>query len=296
MKNILRLLAYGLIALMATSCYDDFVTDNDFTSVYFPHQELERTFVYGEFNTIKVAVQLGGRRENNATEWVTYQVDTAVEADPSLTLLPEDYYDLSDKERFTINAGNFGGEIDLTVTEEFFARADTTSYYIPFSLVDKSTDVDTLLEFKKTMILKLKVETAKFGNYYHNGVVVITTPEGTVSTQAYHQEEPVTNAVNNWELSTLVHDTLMTDGIATKKTTTKDYRFNLFVNSDNTVDIYPNASSEWAVYPDGPSSYDPEKREFYLSYKYTDVFGYEYVAQDTVIFRNRVIDGVSQWQ
>ncbi|MCP4312689.1 MAG: DUF1735 domain-containing protein [Bacteroidetes bacterium] len=295
----MRKLLYIIIAMLTlTSCkdyfYDDYTKDFEYTAVYFPHQTLERTFVYGEFDHIQLAVQMGGRRENTSSEWVSYEIDNTIQADSTLTLLPESYYTLSNDQQFEILPGDLGGEISLTVTEDFFNTADTINYYIPFSLT--ATSLDTILEAKTTMILTLKVEAAKFGHYYHNGVLRIDSVSGADSVIRYHQEEPVTNAVNNWELTTLTHDTLISNGIADQKSAGTNYSFKLSVNEDNTVGILANNASLWQVAPNSVSSYEPERREFYLNYKYQDADGNSYTVSDTLIFRNRVLDGLNQWQ
>lgn len=293
-----KIIYFTFALLFMVSCkdyfYNDYTTDFENTSVYFPYQTLERTFVYGEFNQIQLAVQMGGQRENKAHEWVTYEIDNTIPADENLTLLPSDYYQLSDDKQFEILPGDLGGEITLTVNEDFFKTADTTQYYIPLRLL--STSVDTILSKKTTMILKLKVKAAKFGNYYHNGVLLIDSISGNTKTIAFHQEEPVTNAVNNWELTSFTHDTLITNGVADKKLSAINYSFKLFVNGNNSVVIHANAASLWQVKPNGLSMYDPEKREFYLNYKYQDAVGNNYTVTDTLIFRNRILDGVNQWQ
>ncbi len=293
-----KIIYFTFALLLIVSCkdyfYNDYTTDFEYTSVYFPYQTLERTFVYGEFNHIQVAVQIGGRRENKTSEWVTYKIDTSIPVDGNLTLLPAEYYELSNYNQFEILPGDLGGEITLSVKEDFFKRADTTEYYIPLRLL--STSVDTILSLKTTMVLKLKVKASKFGNYYHNGVLKIDSIGGKSKTIAYHQEEPVTNAINNWELTSFTHDTLLTNGIANQKFSTINYSFKLYVNEDNSVDVLANPASLWQVKPNGSSTYNPEKREFYLNYNYQDAVGNNYTVTDTLIFRNRILDGVNQWQ
>ena len=292
-KTFLLLIFIASLTACEDYRYDDFITDFDYTAVYFPFQELERSFVYGEFNQIQVAVQMGGKRENNIDEWVEYIIDDTVTVDSSLTLLSPEYYTLSDDSRFPMPTGSLGGELTLSVSQEFFEMADTTVFYIPFKLL--STSLDTILESKQTMILTLNTEAAKFGNYYHNGVTQVDSVSGNTGTIAYHQKEPVTNAVNNWELTTAAYDTLLTDGIADRKAGAVNYSFKMVVNADNSVDIYPNLDSEWLVTSNGASEYDPDKKEFYLNYSFQDADGNEYTAKDTLIFRNRLLDGVNQW-
>jgi len=295
MKKALYILS---IVVVMVSCenyfYDDYINDFDYTAVYFPNQDLERSFVYGEFNHIQVAVQLGGKRENTEEEWVNFEIDESMAVDDHLTLLPESYYTLSDAEQFVILPGDLGGEISLSVTEEFFQRADTTSYYLPFRLL--SSSLDTILESKASMVLLLNMETRGFGHYYHNGVMQIDSIGGSSTTIAYHQEEPVTNEINNWELTSHAKDTLLSNGIGDRKASVTDYSFLLSIHSDNTVGITASQASEWKVMENGVSVYNPEKHEFYLNYAFNDADGNNYAVSDTLIFRNRVLDGVNQWK
>lgn len=286
------------VVLFFSACesyrYPDYTEDFEYTAVYFPYQELERTFVFGEFDHIQVAVQMGGRRENTAVEWADYEIDTTIEVESGLTLLPTEYYTLSDATRFPILSGDLGGELILSITKECFENSDLVNYYIPFRIV--ATSLDSILEDKQTMILALKVESSAFGNYYHNGILTIDSLNtNNKSIHAYHQEEPVTSAVNNWVVSTVAYDTLETSGIAMQLTGADNYSFKMVINTDNSVDIFPNASSIWNVSTNGISSYNPDKKEFYLSYKYIDNVGNNCTVADTLLFRNREIDGANQW-
>jgi hypothetical protein len=295
MKKLIYIL---FLATLLVSCedyfYDDYTNDFEYTAVYFPHQTLERSFVYDEFDQIQLAVQMGGRRENTANEWADFEIDASIPVDSSLTLLPESFYSLSNEDRFEILPGDMGGEITLTVGEDFFNAADTIIYYLPFSL--SSTSLDTILESKTTMVLILNLETAGFGHYYHNGVMQVDSTNGTSSITAYHQEEPVSNEVNNWELSSYSMDTLLTNGIANQKSGAIEYNFKLSIRSDNSVGIAAGNTSVWKVEENGASVYDQDKKEFYLNYKYMDADGNNYTVSDTLIFRNRILDGVNQWK
>jgi len=295
MKQIKKIFILCFIAAVSFSCerYEEFITDFDYTAVYFPHQDLTRSFVYGEFDAIKVAVQIGGRIENNSNEWAKYVIDETIEAE-GLTLLPSSYYTITSADRFEIPSGSFGGELTLTVNQEFFNRADTTAYYIPFRITE--TSVDTILSEKSTMLLKFNVEASKFGHYYHNGVLEITKGDGSVEKIAYHQDEPVTNAVNNWTLSTAAYNILETSGVANKLSASDNYSFYLSVDENNSVNISANENSLWEVTANGISTYDPVKREFYLNYKFKNADGDDCTVADTLIFRNRILDGVNQWR
>ncbi|MEP0367323.1 MAG: DUF1735 domain-containing protein [Cyclobacteriaceae bacterium] len=289
------LLILGISAVTACDDYrfDDYAQDFDYTAVYFPHQQLTRTFVYGEFDHIQVAVQMGGRRTNNRSEWVAFEIDNEMSVD-GYTMLPSSHYALSDDDFFPIKPGDLGGELTLTVNKAFFEDiADGSQFYIPFRLND--TSVDSILTTKDTMILELKVEAAHFGNYYHNGRLTVDSVGGGQEVIHYHQDVPVTNEINNWELTSVSYDTLKTNGIANQKSGVSYYGFHLVIGDDGNVGIYPSADSEWQVTANGSSVIDTEKKELYLNYKYQDTDGNAYTVADTLIFRNRILDGVNQW-
>lgn len=295
MKNRTIILLLAIVSLTVTSCrYEDFVTDFTFSSVYFPRQTNTRTFVVGENKTIEIGVVMGGKISlNNPPEWVDYTIDPDLLAGKGLTLLPADYYTLSHGSRFDIPTGKVQGTIVMTIDTAKFINdplALTAKYAIPFRLT--ATSVDSILPEKSTFILSLKYEAKYFGNYYHNGVVEIISSTGT-QTVVYHQKEPVTNPINNWILTTTGPYSILTNGIINIKGGINTLL--LRVNSDNTVALSKNPRASIPVLPNGPCVYNPEKKEFYLQYTYTSS-GRTHNAKDTLIFRNRILDGVNQWR
>ncbi len=294
MKNIVKIIMLTTITLCIFSCkYEDFVTDYTFSSVYFPRQTNTRTFVVGENETIEIGVVMGGKGTlNNPPEWADYIIDPSLLVGKGLTLLPADFYTLSDSSRFNLSSGKVQGAIVMTIDTAKFINdplALTAKYALPLRLVDSS--IDSILPEKSTLILSVKYESKHFGNYYHNGVVEITSSTGT-QTIIYHQKEPVTNPVNNWILSSTGPYNILTNGIINIKGGINTLL--LRVNSDNTVTLSKNPRASIPVNPNGPCEYNPDKKEFYLQYTYTSA-GKTYMAKDTLIFRNRILDGVNQW-
>jgi hypothetical protein len=165
-------------------------------------------------------------------------------------------------------------------------------YVLPFRLL--KTSADSILPKQNTHVLILKYEQRLFGNYYHNGVTKITSASGVVTTIGYHQEEPVTNAINNWIFTTVGPYTVKTSGIINLKDGVNN-TFNITVKNNNIVLISKNPTSIYNVTPSGVCSYDAVKKEFYIQYSYANA-GNTYQATDTLIFRNRILDGVNQWR
>lgn len=294
MKIINRIILFTSILLVFVSCkYEDFVTDFTFSSVYFPRQTNTRTFVVGENHSIQIGVVMGGKIGlNNPEQTVEFVIDPTLLVGKGLTLIPRDYYTLSDTSRIIIPNGEVQGAIVMTIDTAKFLNdplAAKAKYALPLRIV--KTSIDSILPTKSTEIITLKFENKYFGNYYHNGVVEITT--GTaLQTIYYHQDEPVTNVVNNWILVTSSAYSLLTNGIINIKGGINV--LSLTVAKDNTVLLKNNPISPIIVSANGPCNYNPDKKQFYLQYKYTSS-GKTYSAKDTLIFRNRILDGVNQW-
>ena len=59
-----KTLIYLILSIAAVSCYEDYLKDFDYSSVYFPFQIDVRTYVVGEGTKIEVGTVLGGVRSN----------------------------------------------------------------------------------------------------------------------------------------------------------------------------------------------------------------------------------------
>ncbi len=299
MKKIVNIIYISIVVCLLSSCYDDYEYDYDYSVAYFYNQELTRSFVVNEVNEIKVGITMGGKRFSDSHETVDYIIDQTLLSGTDLTLLPEEYYSLSNNSQFEVHPGDFDGNITLSIDPSFYSdpRALNGEYAIPFRLT--TTSMDSILENKDVLILQLKYEAQLFGNYYHNGATIAKDADGNVVSSlssVYHQEEPVTNDVNNWTLNTFSANTLFTSGISNKlDSESMRYSFNIEFDGEDMVIITPNPESSIEVSQNGVCLYDKDKREFYLNYSYSHE-EYTYTATDTLIYRNRILDGVNQWQ
>lgn len=296
--KLLKGIYIGIAVCLFTSCYEDYKEDYDTSVAYFYNQELTRSFVVNEVYEIKVGITMGGKRFSDANETVGYNIDETLLTGTELTLLPTEYYTLSNPSQFEVHKGDFDGNITITINPSFFndPLALSGGYALPFRLTD--TSLDALLEEKEVLVVQLKYEAAFFGHYYHNGATIAKDAQGdeiSALSSVYHQEEPVTNDVNNWTLSTLSSNILATSGISNLlDSETNRLFFDIVVDNDGSVTIGSNPESTIDVSQDGTCSYDTSKKEFYLNYSYT-LDGNNFFATDTLIYRNRILDGVNQW-
>lgn len=312
-KRILYLVI--AVAAIMTSCYDDYVEDFDYTSIYFPYQVDVRTVVVGEGLSFKVGVALGGTTDNTRDRVVDYTLDnnlintnifnkmktttgyigTAMNGVTALSPLPSNYYTLSHASNMVIKAGEHSGTVTLKVDSALFLADAATlrpNYAIPFYI--SGADADSVLTAKRYAVIGIKYENMLFGHYWHGGVTRIVRPGKSDSVVTYRTEIPSLES-KVWKLTTISPNSLLTNGYS-DKTNGKM----VLTLDGNKVIVSADAGSTIAIEPDGESTFNRAKllqdRKIYLNYKYSDVAGNVYYAKDTLTFRNRIRDGVNEWQ
>lgn len=306
--------ALGL-TLALSACYDDYIKDFDYTSVYFMYQTNARTFVVGEGMSIEVGAALAGVRENRQDRMVGFQMDPALVSDAALQAMkagagyvreavngvdtlkpmPADYFTISDNSKMVIKAGAHMGSVVIKADSARFLKDAATiraKYAIPFYIT--SADADSIVGAKRTAVVALKYENMLFGNYWHGGVTTVKDAAGkVVKTVKYYTTIPSPEA-KIFKLKTVAPDALVTNKISDQEGAFK------ITLDGNTVKISKADGSAIEVQPDGASTFNRAKllqeRKLFLSYKYENEDGTTSFAQDTLTFRNRIRDGVNEWQ
>jgi hypothetical protein len=301
--------------LALSACYDDYIKDFDYTSVYFMYQTNARTFVVGEGMSIEVGAALAGVRENRQDRMVGFQMDPALVNDAALQAMkagagyvreavngvdtlkpmPADYFTISDNSKMVIKAGAHMGSVVIKADSARFLKDAATiraKYAIPFYIT--SADADSIVGAKRTAVVALKYENMLFGNYWHGGVTTVKDDAGkVVKTVKYYTTIPSPEA-KIFKLKTVAPDALVTNKISDQEGAFK------ITLDGNTVKISKADGSAIEVQPDGASTFNRAKllqeRKLFLSYKYENEDGTTSFAQDTLTFRNRIRDGVNEWQ
>jgi hypothetical protein len=315
MKKIFALL---ILAIALVSCYDDYIKDFDRNAVYFAYQTDVRSFIVGEGMKIQLGVNLAGVMVNNKDRNVEFQIDNTLVTPailatmqngvtyiktPALlvtTLLPvpASYYTLSNSSTMVIKAGQHTGVITLKAdSAAFLADAATKipTYAIPLRIT--SADADTILTSKNYQVVGLKYENMLFGNYLHGGVTTVKDATGTtINTIVYY------TAVNQgdtkiWTLTTAAPNAVASNGYSDQTSTTKKEITLTLSGTDITVSSATGSTNTYLA--DGASTYNAAKllqnRKILLNYKYV-IGANTYYCQDTLTFRNRIRDGVNEWQ
>jgi hypothetical protein len=314
-----KLLAFIILSIAMVSCYDSYIYDFTYTSIYFPYQQDVRTFVVGEGMKIEVGAALGGVRDNTIDRNVTFALDNAlitptalanmkaasqpyikVPVTPVVTLLqlPANYYSISNPNTMVIKTGQYMGSVTIRPDSATFLNDSLKTMYASYALPFRITaaDADSIKFNKKTNIVGVKFENMLFGNYWHGGAAVINRPGKSDTTIIYRW------AVNDiaskiWTLTTVGPSTLVTNGYFNQTTTKTEVR--LVLKGTKVFLSTAPAGSSFTYVQEGECTFNNTKllqsRKIFLKYSFVNGAN-TYHCTDTLTFRNRVRDGVNEWQ
>lgn len=215
----------------------------------------------------------------------------------SLAALPGSYYNLSSDGNLVIEKGSHTAKLSLTPTEDMFKDEKLLKPYYALAFRIVEADADKVLPEKSFQIMAVKVENTYYGNWYHGGKkrVVKDNDNSILSDDAY----PFSLPQDDMKLYTL-----KTEGIHSVKT-------NKLSNAAGELLLKFQENGEIIVEdPTGvrnirqvngqPSRVNGAKllqdRKIFLNYAWSNGDGTSTYVTDTLYFRNRVRDGMSEWQ
>ena len=279
--------AISFLFLVLTSCekYDDYIKDYKYSAVYFATQKPLRTIVAYDTMSFKVGVALGGKRENAVNESADFEIDPAllnnedIVGDNNFQLMPSQYYTLSNDSKMEIPAGEFIGDVTVTLDKDKFTADELStgnSYAIPLRITNTSTD--TILADKNYSILVVKYISQYHGTYYHKGVQTEVDDNGnTVEETIYSEKDLIKN--ETWDVGTIDATTVLTPQAGTFG----NGKLQLEVDENsNDVTITSNNNNITITQENG--TYNMDSREFYLDYNFTRN-NKMYQVSDTLVLR-----------
>ena len=334
MKKLFRILALAAPVLAVSGCYDPYVVDYDQSAIYVAYQYDLRTLVVGEGMKFDFGAVLGGVISNKQDRAIRFEVsDQLVNGDLSsfggdapftaldgmmgtapvgtlsqsyvteevgaaglqaLTPLPASYYKLSDSGKMTVKSGNHTATVTLTADQAAFLSDENAGprpyYAIGWKIV--SADADTVLLSKSFGVIALKLENMFFGYWYHGGKCTVTSPDGSTTETAYPTRIPAdANTSEVYTLTTLSPYSLDVNCFHNDRS-----KKMLITAKDGSISV----SSEDGRITDTGSGWNNARllqdRKIFLNYKYTSADGSTTEVSDTLTFRNRIRDGVNEWQ
>jgi hypothetical protein len=316
MKKIIAVL---VMIVSLSACYEDYILDYDYDGIYFPYQLDVRTFVVGEGMKINFGVALGGVRDNDRDRVVTYQFDnslisaqtleqmkassasyikTSMAPVTELKLMPSNFYTLSDNSKMVIKKGEYTGVVTVKPdSANFLADPATINPVYALGMRILTADADTVIKPKDYAVVAFKYESMLYGKYWHGGVTIEKDSTGVpVDTVMYYTTVPQPEA-KVWTLSTVAPYALTANGVSEVSSSTKP-EMKLTLNGGNVI-ISAMTGAKYVVEPNGASTYNQAKllqnRKIFLNYKYKKGKNWCY-ATDTLTFRNRIRDGINEWQ
>ncbi len=319
--NMKKLLALIILSIALVSCYENYIYDFTYTSIYFPYQMDVRTFVVGEGMKIDVGAALGGVRSNEKDRNVTFTLDntlivpallTRMQAasqpyikNPSIpvvtqSLLPTNYYTISSPNTMVIKKGQHNGVVTIRPDSVLFLndslKTINATYILPFRIT--AAEADSITYLKTTNTVALRFENMLFGNYWHGGAAKVPkVNQPTVDSATIVYRWAINDgATKIWTLATFGPSTLYTNGYFNVQTTKNELKL---VLKGTTVYLSSAPGSTNVYTQNGVCSFNNDKllqnRKIFL--KYTFKSGkYTYNCTDTIFFRNRIRDGVNEWQ
>lgn len=314
-----KILAFIILSLAMVSCYEGYIYDYVITAVYLPYQIDVRTFVVGEGMKVEVGAALSGVRQNTRDRIVNYELDNSlitpavlaqmksaqayikdnVASVTNLLPLPSNYYTITPStSQMVIKSGDHMGAVWIKPDSAAFLSDPLTgsaNYVLPFRLTD--ADADTILESKSTLVIGFIYENKLFGKYWHGGAALVNRPGKADTTIVYKTTIPIAET-KIWTLTTTAPNALYANGYL-DQTTSKNEMLLTLNGSD--VTISSSAGSTFTISQDGPCTYNNPKllqdRKIFLKYSYTNPGnGFTYHCTDTLKFRNRIRDGINEWQ
>lgn len=298
--------------VFATSCYEDYVRDFDHTGAFIAYQYDLRTFVLGEGEQFKVTVALAGTMKNDQDRNVELVSDPALLSGAlenlknasmtsaayvskeitaanltALTPLPETHYTTEGIDGLCIKKGNHTAAITLRATEDMKNDAKVYAPYYAVAYRIQSADVDELVEGKDFTVIAVKCENRFYGTWSRTTEIVSYDAAGQeISTDRSEQSLADEKC---YTLSTVDAVTVKSD----RRAGTAGEMILAFNGNDITV-----SSSDGKV--TGTGSFDGSKllqnRKLNLEYTVTAEDGTRQEVKETLYFRNRMRDGVNEWQ
>ncbi len=214
-----------------------------------------------------------------------------------LTPLPAEYFSLSDPERMVVRSGRHTATVTVKADERFLAdpHASSLPYYaLAFRIAEADADVVPLE--KSFAVIAVRYENMLFGNYWHGGV---TTVKNDATGEVVEKNEyPLEIPHDDSRVYTLT--TVAPDALTTSRLGDWEGSLRLTLRDDGRLDV-ASADGRYVIEPFGDGCYFNcakrlQDRRLFLNYKFANGDGTTTYIEDVLVFRNRVRDGVNEWQ
>ena len=272
-----------------SSCYDDYVDDYAYSITYFSSQKPLRTVIADRNMTIKVGVSIGGKRAVDLSDWAKFEIDSTLLVGTTFTLLPEEYYTLSDSNTFRVSNKNLPiADVVISFTDAFYADSNSANkfYALPFKLTESS--LDSINPLLSTSIVAIKYISTFHGAYYLKGTLSELDGTGNVISEVIYKNPDLSKNLSR-DIFTVSTNTIQRPGLANYLVSaTEAVRMNVIPNN-NADKIYPitiETPAGCLALTNTEGTYDAGKAqpEIHLKYDFTKA-GKFYRVEETLVLR-----------
>lgn len=235
----LRHYIYSLmIMISATSCYEDFINDYEYSSIGFSSQEPLRTVIADRDMTIAVGGAIGGKRGVDKNDWAEFKINPELLDGTGLHILPESHYTLSDKSMMRVSKSTIPvADVTISFTEEFYKDEKTAKLYYALPFEIEASSLDSILAGKETSVVAIKYISTYQGDYFYSGRIQEFNSDGIAVSDITSFKNKNDNTVK--KLETISTNKLCLYGLGNvlydAANNVKDVKMNLTLNDDNTV-------------------------------------------------------------
>lgn len=214
----------------------------------------------------------------------------------ALTPLPEEYFTVTGLSGMTIRKGSHTAAATITAIDAIKddAKAFKPYYALGFRVI--SAEADTLVRDKSFEIIAVKCENRFYGNWNHGGkTTVLDDSTGEVLSEEIYKFAIPQDDSKVYTLTTVSANTVQTNRMA-------NGTGNLVLKfaQDGTIDVSDGTGLYNLVPAEEGSRFNGAKRlqdrKLFLNYAYSNGDGSTTYVTDTLYFRNRIRDGVNEWQ
>ena len=196
-----------------------------------------------------------------------------------------------------VRSGRHTATGTVKADERFLAdpHASPQPYYaLAFRITEADADVVPLE--KSFAVIAVRYENMLFGNYWHGGV---TTVKNDATGEIVEKNEyPLEIPHDESRVYTLT--TVAPDALTTSRMGDWEGSLRLTLRDDGGIDV-ASADGRYVIEPFGDGCYFNrakrlQDRKLVLNYKFSNGDGTTTYIEDVLVFRNRVRDGVNEWQ
>lgn len=210
--------------------------------------------------------------------------------------LPPSYYSLEGIEGLTILKGRHTATVTVKANESMLEDENAFKPFYAIGFKIENADADVLIKEKSFEIIAVKCENRFYGNWIHGGKTIVRNDmTSEVITESVYEADPAQTDDKLYVLTTLDGSSVLTNAMQGRegrlKLTFKDEDIEISAYGQN---LTINPIQGWpSRFNDAPLLQD---RVLSLNYSYPNGDGTTTYVYDTLKFRNRIRDGINEWQ